>query len=136
MSKQQVEDPTDQHQRIVQEHIARLDERIKQQYDEVKTLIKENEAPWRAVIFVATLIVVGGMMYMAYSDLAMRQQKMEDTMIKRVNQLRREVEGDIAKLKTQLGEALKTSLANHEIEILKGVKSSIKDLEKKIDSLK
>lgn len=143
MSENQVEDPTDQqHQVLVQEHTARLDERIKQQFDK---LIKENQLRvpkvpsinWSAVIFGAILVATLAM----GTYMVIRQQTMDQL-------LRKEVERntncitqlnvnniDISKLKTQLGEAIKNIRSlEDEIELLKNIKSRIKDLEKKIEN--
>ena len=70
------DDPTDQHQPgPVQVPAAKLAE-IKQQWDEVKRLIKENRphpsVSWKAVIFMVILAAAGGLIYVAYDDLAMK----------------------------------------------------------------
>ena len=131
-------DPTDQHQQVpVQVPTAKLAE-IKQQWDEVKRLIKENRPhptiSWRAVIFVATLAVAGWLIYVAYDDLAMRQQAIvvsQGVVLESVAKLRRDVEKEMKELKSHLGKDVKTSLAD-EIKLLKSVESSIKRLEDKI----
>lgn len=131
-------DPTDQHQQVpVQVPAAKLAE-IKQQWDEVKRLIKENRPhptiSWRAVIFVATLAVAGWLIYMAYDDLAMRQQAIvvsQGVVLESVAKLRRDVEKEMKELKSHLGKDVKTSLAD-EIKILKSIESSVKRLEDKI----
>ena len=131
-------DPTDQHQQVpVQVPAAKLAE-IKQQWDEVKRLIKENRPhptiSWRAVIFVATLAVAGWLIYVAYDDLAMRQQAIvvsQGVVLESVAKLRRDVEKEMKELKSHLGKDVKTSLAD-EIKLLKSVESSVKRLEDKI----
>ena len=131
-------DPTDQHQQVpVQVPAAKLAE-IKQQWDEVKRLIKENRPhptiSWRAVIFVATLAVAGWLIYVAYDDLAMRQQAIvvsQGVVLESVAKLRRDVEKEMKELKSHLGKDVKTSLAD-EIKLLKSIESSVKRLEDKI----
>ena len=141
MSKNLQQDPPDEHQDVpVQVPAAKLDE-IKKQWDEVKKLIKDNRPHipepsirLRAVVFVATLAVVGWLAYAAYDDLAMRQREIvvsQGKMFERVEELRREVQREVKELKSQLGEAVRTSSAD-EIKLLRNVDSNIRQLEKKL----
>lgn len=147
MSGNLEQDPTDEHQKVPVQvpaaklPAAKLDE-IKQQWDEVKKLIKESRPhppiSWRAVIFMATLAVAGWLAYVAYDDLAMRQREIvvsQGRMMDSVDKLRRDVEREIKELKIQLGEAMRTS-STDEIKLLRSVESSIRRLEEKMKAPK
>ena len=142
MSGKLEQDPTDEHQEVpVQVPTAKFDE-IKQQWDEVKKLIKESRPhppiSRRAVIFVATLAVVGWLAYVAYDDLAMRQREIvvsQGKVMESVDKLRRDVEREIKELKSQLGEVVRTTSAD-EIKLLRSVESSIRRLEEKMKAPK
>ena len=142
MSGNLEQDPTDQHQEgPVQVPAAKLDE-IKQQWDEVKRLIKEKRPHpsinWRAVIFIAILAAVGWLAYAAYDDLAVRQREIaasQGMVLKSINKLRSDMEREIKELKNQLSEAVRTTSAD-EIKLLRSVESSIRRLEEKMKTLK
>jgi hypothetical protein len=135
-------DPTDEHQQVpVQVPAAKLAE-IKQQWDEVKRLIKENRPHpsinWRAVMFVATLAVAGWLAYAAYDDLAMRQKEMVVTQGKvlgSVDKLRRDFEREMKELKSHLGDAMRAGSAD-EIKLLRNVESSVRRLEERMKAKK
>ena len=81
----------------------------------------------------ATLAVVGWLAYAAY-DAKMRQREIvvsQGKMFERVEELRREVQREVKELKSQLGEAVRTSSAD-EIKLLRNVDSNIRQLEKKL----
>lgn len=141
MSGNLEQDPTDEHHTVlVQVPTARLDE-IKQQWDEVKKLIKENRPRipetsirWRAVVLVATLAVVGWLAYAAYDDLAMRQREIvmsQVKMVERVEELRREVEREVKELKSHLGGVVRNSSVD-EIKLMRSMESTIRRLEEKL----
>ena len=136
------DDPTDQHQPgPVQVPAAKLAE-IKQQWDEVKRLIKENRPHpsinWKAVIFVVILAVAGGLIYVAYDDLAMKQREIlvsQGVVMENVAKLRRDVEREMKELKSHLDNTVRTSSAD-EIKLLRSVESSTRRLEERVKALK
>ena len=141
MSGNVEEDPTDKHQEVpVQLPVAKLDE-IKQQWDEVKKLIKENRPrvpdsfiSWRAVVLVAIIGVMGWLMYAAYDDLATRQREMvvvQNKMADSLDKLSREVEKEMKELKSQLVDIMKSSSAD-EVKLLRSIESSSRRLEEKL----
>lgn len=140
MSGKMDQDPTDEHQTVpVQLHAARLEE-IKQQWEEVKKLLRENrlrvpESPitGRGVVLIVIFAAVGWLAYVAYDDLAMRQREImvsQDKLLESVEKLRREVGRDVKELKDQLADAVRVSSAD-EIKLLRNIESKIKRLEEK-----
>ena len=130
------QDIEDDHKEVpVQVPAAKLIE-IKQQWDEVKRLIKENRPhlSMSAVMFVTILAVAGCLAYAgwrAHEDLAMRQQKI----IASQGGIFKSVKNEMKELKSHLGEAVKTSLAD-EIKLLRNIENSIKRLEDKVKAIK
>ena len=141
MSGNVEQDPTDEHQEVpVQLPAAKLDE-IKQQWDEVKKLIKENRPrvpdssiSWRAVILVVIIGVMGWLMYAAYDDLAMRQREMvvaQNKLVDSLDKLSREVEKEMKELKSQIVDIVRSSSAD-EVKLLRSIESSSRRLEEKL----
>jgi cell division protein FtsB len=139
------QDKEDEHKQVpVQVPAAKLAE-IKQQWDEVKRLIKENRPhlsiSWSAVIFVTTLAVVGCLAYtgwLAYGDLVKGQQNItvsQNNVLKNLDKLRRDFEREIKELKSQLGDAVRAGSAD-EIKLLKSVESSVRRLEERVKAKK
>ena len=131
--KQDIED--DHKQVPVQVPAAKLIE-IKQQWDEVTRLIKENRPhlSMSAVIFVTILAVAGCLAYAGWhvhGDLAMSQQ----AIIASQGEIFKSVKKEIKELKSHLGEAVRTSLAD-EIKLLRSVENNIKRLEDKVKAIK